>query len=183
MSKPNKSAEDPEQHTHPAENVPGGPPNEQPPKDPRSYELIIDNDSGTYRPSADLIPVFKKFLKRNFPDLHIEVKACTDDKLAEIKKQQKEIKGKEGDHMVYGQGSDSGSISSSDEDELEERARAHEEEDGEAQPHMAGVEKVLAAVDKPREKLAGMTGASGKEEREKAETRDDQAANGTGNGS
>lgn len=42
--------------THPPKELPGGPPDLGPPKDPAYYELVIDNDSGTYRPNAKLLP-------------------------------------------------------------------------------------------------------------------------------
>lgn len=142
LSKPKKSAEAPDQHTHPAEAVPGGPPKSGPIKDPKYYELVIDNDSGTYRPDASLIPVLKKFLKKNFPNLHIEVKACDDDALDKIKEDQRKVKKEEGDHLVYGQGSDSGSISSSDEEELDERERAEEDVP-------TGPEKAFEAIKDP----------------------------------
>jgi hypothetical protein len=48
-------------------------------------------------------------------------KACDDEELTKIKEEQKKAKEGEGDHMVFGQGSD-GSLSSSDEDDLEDRA-------------------------------------------------------------
>ncbi|EIW68145.1 hypothetical protein TREMEDRAFT_69594 [Tremella mesenterica DSM 1558] len=126
LSNPHSSSTAPDQHTHPAEPLPNGPPSAPPPQDPESYELIIDNDSGTYRPLASLIPIFQKFLQSNFPGLHIHVMSCTDEKLTKIKDAQRATKGKEGDRMVYGQGSVSGSslsVDSSDEEELERRAR------------------------------------------------------------
>ena len=161
LAKPRKRAEDPDQQTHPAEDVPGGPPNADPPKDPKHYELVIDNDSGTYRPDASLLPIFKKFLKRNFPNLHIVVKACDDDKLKKIKEDQLKIKKKEGDHLVFGQGSDSGSISSSDEEELNARA----DQEGYV---ATGAEKAFEAISHPGQafksalgKGKGSEGASG----------------------
>ena len=35
------------------------------PLDPAEYELVIDNDSGTYRPRADLLPVLHSYLSRS----------------------------------------------------------------------------------------------------------------------
>ena len=37
---------------------------DNPPRDPGAYELVIDNDSGTYRPRKDLLPVLEAFLAR-----------------------------------------------------------------------------------------------------------------------
>lgn len=100
------------------------------------------------------MPILKKFLKKNFPNLHIVVKACDDDKLSKIKEDQRKIKNKEGDHLVFGQGSDSGSISSSDEEELEERAR----EEGGVQ---TGPEKAFEAVRNPVGTVKGAVGKVG----------------------
>lgn len=108
--------------SHPAEDIDGGPPKEDPPKDPSHYELVIDNDSGTYRPNAELLPILKAYLAANFPGLHILTLDCNGDseKMNRMKGEQRERKKKEGDHIVYRQGSRSSSISSSDESELDE---------------------------------------------------------------
>ncbi|ORY27811.1 hypothetical protein BCR39DRAFT_506164 [Naematelia encephala] len=167
LAHPSESADDPNQHTHPAEHVAGGPPDEGPPKDPRYYELIIDNDSGTYRPNADLIPVFKKFLNKNFPGLQVVVKSCTDDELTKIKDDQKKIKKEEGDHRVYGQGSQSSSISTSDAESLDQRAQDMDNE------HTGKLEKVADALENPKDTVKGIIpGEKGKEERERAEDND-----------
>lgn len=166
MSKPDKKATAPEQRTHPADDLKGGLPHDDPPKDPRHYELVIDNDSGTYRPDASLLPVLKKFLKSNFPDLHIVVKACDDDSLSKIKEKQRKIKKKEGDHRVYGQGSDTSSISSSDEDDLEERARQADEEEDEVERAPTTAEKVFEGVQNPMKTVKAVTGRGEREAKE-----------------
>lgn len=118
-----------EEGTHPSDPLPGGPPKDEPPKNPKTYEAIFDNDSGTYRPNKDLIPVIKGFLERNFPGLRIVMYDCNDEKLKKIKKQQAETRKKEGDQRTFVQhyGSDSSSdedgISSDDESDLERRAK------------------------------------------------------------
>lgn len=167
LSDPSKSPSDPSQHTHPTEDVPGGPPKSSPPVDPAKYELIIDNDSGTYRPNKDLIPIFRKFLQRNFPGLKIVVMACDDDKLQKMKDEQRKAKLKEGDGIVYGQGSVSSlasgsnaSISSSDQEGLNERARIIQEERGDSAPSGGVLEKGVEALENPKDTL---TKAIGKE--------------------
>lgn len=121
-----------EEGTHPSDPLPGGPPKEEPPKNPKTYEAIFDNDSGTYRPNKDLIPVIKGFLEHNFPGLKIVMYDCNDEKLKRIKKQQAETRKKEGEQRTFVQhyGSDSSSdedgISSDDESDLERRAKVAE---------------------------------------------------------
>lgn len=117
--------------SHPPHDLNNGPPNDEPPKDPAHYQLVIDNDSGTYRPNAKMLPLLKKFLAANLPGLHIQTLDCQKDekKMNRMKQAQRDRKKKEGDHIVYAQaGSDASSISSSDEeqlDNLEQAAHAH----------------------------------------------------------
>ncbi|KAK2871885.1 hypothetical protein FQN49_002739 [Arthroderma sp. PD_2] len=99
----------------------------QPPTDPSYYELIIDNDSGTYRPNAKLLPMLQEFLVQNFPGLKISTLDSQRDatRMAKLKDNQREMKSQSGHSMMYLQKSTSSlslsSISSSDEDELNER--------------------------------------------------------------
>ncbi|KAF2767433.1 hypothetical protein EJ03DRAFT_147889 [Teratosphaeria nubilosa] len=110
-----------ENEEHPPKAVEGGPPDAEPPRDPARYELVIDNDSGTYRPNAKMLPLLKKFLARSLPGLHILTLDCQADeeKMSRMKEEQRERKKAEGDHIIYRQGSRSSSISSSDEEEFE----------------------------------------------------------------
>ena len=125
LDHPEKDAEAPGQVTHPPDaHLPNGPPHEPPPQDPRRYELVIDNDSGTYRPRADHLPQLQRFLEANLPGLQVVVKECQDERLGKMKDEQRARKKSEGDGVVLMQRSDSeGDISSSDEERLERRGR------------------------------------------------------------
>ncbi|KAK4978417.1 hypothetical protein LTR66_010598 [Elasticomyces elasticus] len=128
--------------THPPNDITGGPPDTDPPKDPAHYELVIDNDSGTYRPNENLLPILKKFLAASLPGLHILTLDCQADaeKMSRMKQEQRERKEQEGDQVVFTQGSRGSSISSSDEEELD---RLEGAEDGDDERPVPGLTSQL----------------------------------------
>lgn len=149
-----------EQETHPPVEIEGGPPNANPPKDPAYYSLVIDNDSGTYRPNAKLLPDLKRFMQHNLPGLKIVTLDSQGDadRMAKMKTEQRERKKKEGTHTAYVQ-DDGDSMSSSDEEDLDRRAAEIEAGDSGGN-HRKGKLK---------------TWIQGDREREKRETEDDMA--------
>jgi hypothetical protein len=122
--------------SHPPDDIGDGPPEEDAPQDPGYYELVIDNDSGTYRPNADLLPLLKEFLEKNLPGLKIITLDCQKDaeKQQRMKEEQRERKEKEGDHIIYRQMSRGSSISSSDLSDLDEAV----DERGKSKPGVMG---------------------------------------------
>ncbi|KAL8684762.1 MAG: hypothetical protein Q9224_006147, partial [Gallowayella concinna] len=101
LKAPHKEPFDSEQETHPAQEFDGGPPHADPPSDPAYYALYIDNDSGTYRPSAKLLPLLKEFMRKNFPGLKVVTLDCRADeeKMGKLKKEQRDRKKAEGKGM------------------------------------------------------------------------------------
>jgi hypothetical protein len=107
--------------SHPPQDIDGGAPSGDPPNDPGYFELVIDNDSGTYRPNAALLPKLKEFLRHSLPGLHIITLDCQKDaeRQQRMKKEQRDLKEKEGDRIIYRQMSRGSSVSSSDISELD----------------------------------------------------------------
>lgn len=131
-------------------------------KEPSNYELIIDNDSGTYRPNAKYLPDLKKFLAGNFPGLKVGTLDCQKDeeKMKKLKKEQAERKKNSGKQITYMQNSSQSSLSSSDEEELARRAggkKAHGPK---------------AVVQKEWQKVKGLGKGDGVEEKEDDDTKD-----------
>ncbi|KAJ5156543.1 hypothetical protein N7492_009346 [Penicillium capsulatum] len=100
--------------------------NIEPSNDPSDYELFIDNDSGTYRPNAEKLPLLKKFIASNFPGLNVTTLDCQHDaeRMGQMKQEQRDFKQSEGHLITYLQQSSASSlsISSSEEEELNERS-------------------------------------------------------------
>ena len=90
----------------------------------KHYEMVIDNDSGTYRPNAEKLRTLKKFMAQNFPSLRVVTLDCQADeeKMQKLKGEQRERKKQSGQMITYMQNSSMSSISSSDEEELSNRA-------------------------------------------------------------
>ncbi|KAF8533731.1 hypothetical protein BDD12DRAFT_863747 [Trichophaea hybrida] len=91
------------------------------------YVLVIDNDSGTYRPSKEHISAMQAFMNRALPGLKVEVVDAFDDDHIKEKKVHAAEKERAGRRRRFKQPSSSrnsssgggGSISSSDEEELQ----------------------------------------------------------------
>jgi hypothetical protein len=170
LAKPDKSTQAPDQKTHPSEDLSGGPPNEPPPRQGKDYELVIDNDSGTYRPKAELLPKLKEFLNANFPGLHVETRECTDKELDKMKDEQRKMKKKQGQNLDLVQNSDD-DISSSDEEKVDGHIKRGNEK--------SKRERVFEAVEDPVKAVKDLIpGEKGKETREANETNEDMAADG-----
>lgn len=88
--------------------------------DPSDYQLIIDNDSGTYRPDKRILPDLKGFLERNFPGLKIATMDCGDEHLKKIKEEQLAEKKRRGQILNVVMNRSMSSISSA-ESELDDR--------------------------------------------------------------
>ncbi|KAI1773888.1 hypothetical protein F4818DRAFT_420145 [Hypoxylon cercidicola] len=113
---------EPGEPTHPDQILQGGPPTEPPPNKPQYYQLVIDNDSGTYRPDKSVLPYLQKFLEHNFPGLGIVTLACDDPEDQKLKAAQVKVKKREGRtiNMVLNRSPSASSFSSDDISDLEQ---------------------------------------------------------------
>ena len=94
----------------------------EPSRDPSKYELIIDNDSGTYRPNAKYLYLLREFMGRNLPGLRVVTLDCQGDEelMSKLKSQQRDRKKSSGKQITYLQNSSDSSLSSSDEERLDD---------------------------------------------------------------
>ena len=161
-----------DQPTHPPNDIGNGPPQDDAPKDPAYYSLIIDNDSGTYRPNAKVLPQLQEFLQKNLPGIKIVTLDCNGDKekMEKWKSEQRERKKAEGGNTVVVQ-NDSDSMSSSDEEDLDEQ-----EGIATGQAKTSTKKKMKAKVEDPLLKIQNIR--KGEREREERETEDDMARSG-----
>lgn len=132
----------PHTKTHPQEPIPGGPPHEHPPHDPAYYQLIIDNDSGTYRPDKSTLPYLKQFLETNFPGLGIVTMHWEEKELQDMKENQRNIKKREGMMVNMVMNRSQSSISSA-ESELDDREESWQ------QGHKSKRETAYEALEDP----------------------------------
>ncbi|KAI0446727.1 hypothetical protein F4803DRAFT_502146 [Xylaria telfairii] len=98
------------------------------PAKPQHYQLVIDNDSGTYRPDKSVLPYLREFLERNFPGLEVVTPACDDPDHQKRKEEQRDLKKKEGRNvrMVLNRSPSASSFSSSDISDLDDMDEAGE---------------------------------------------------------
>ncbi|PGG96275.1 hypothetical protein AJ80_09851 [Polytolypa hystricis UAMH7299] len=77
-----------------------------------TFELVIDNDSGTYRPSAECLPQLQEFLSMNLPGLRVTTLDCQRDAelLSRLKSEQRDRKVQTARQLAYIQ--ETGSASS-----------------------------------------------------------------------
>ncbi|KAH8698265.1 C2 domain protein [Talaromyces proteolyticus] len=89
------------------------------------YELMIDNDSGTYRPNADKLHLLQEFLSANFPGLHVTTLDCQKDaeRMNRLKEERRMEKKQSQGQLVYMQQvhNSESSLSSSDEEDMRRR--------------------------------------------------------------
>ncbi|KAG5928398.1 hypothetical protein E4U42_000694 [Claviceps africana] len=99
---------------HSDDEISGGSPQDEAPPKPSSYQLHIDNDSGTYRPDKSMLPKLKGFLEKNFPGLGVVAMHWEDERLQEMKQAQHDTRKKEGRMMNLVMNRSMSSISSAE---------------------------------------------------------------------
>ncbi|GMK54635.1 hypothetical protein CspeluHIS016_0112210 [Cutaneotrichosporon spelunceum] len=108
--------------------------------EPSDYELVIDNDSGTYRPDKELLPIFRKWLSEQFGGMHVAVMSCSDEINQDMKKKRYKDKVKlKGSRFYRPASHSSSSLSSSDAEAFNE-----------GRHHLSGLEKRFEFVANPK---------------------------------
>jgi hypothetical protein len=169
LEKPDASNDpEPKEATHPEKPIKGGPPDEAPPSNPSYYQLIIDNDSGTYRPDKSILPELRGFLERNFPGLGIVVMHCQDEELDKLKEKQQKVKKKEGKtvNMVMNRSPSSSSMSSN-----ESALAAIDGAVNNATPRKSTREKALDVVEEPKRLMEYMNAGGGQQNGESSKAK------------
>lgn len=103
-----------------------------PPSDPSHYELVIDNDSGTYRPSKDLLPTLQSFLSspRNLSAFgRVTAMDGFDEKLKKWKEERAQMKNQE---QSKGEGKQNGKVVQASVSSSSSSASSVSSEEGEA---------------------------------------------------
>ncbi|KAH9851614.1 hypothetical protein C2E23DRAFT_869285 [Lenzites betulinus] len=142
---------------------------------PSAYELVIDNDSGTYRPRKDLLPTLAAFLSRpgNLGALgRVRAMDGFDERLKRWKEQRAEVKkrarGGEKSKGVVRQASvssaSSSGSSSSDEEDRQAAEGAKQDAEAERKKGEQGQEKDALAEDAQRAKDNGDKDEAAQEE-------------------
>lgn len=152
---------------------------EDPGPDPGDFELVIDNDSGTYRPHVSTLPYLKDFLEKNLPGLKIRVENCADDRVQEEKKAQREIKKGHRMQVLQRHGSNSsGGWSSSDEERFERLELGDEGDEGGRRRGWKAKskrERVVDAVEDPEAVVKGLMDRRREEKERKEHSKDHKA--------
>lgn len=166
LQTPHKEGSPDDQPTHPPSDIADGPPKDEPPKDPAYYSLIIDNDSGTYRPNAKLLPQLREFLQKNLPGIKIVTLDCNGDKekMEKWKNEQRERKKTEGKHTAVVQG---------DGDSIDEKDLNQQEGIAKGEGKSSSKDHVKEKIKKPLQMAENIR--KGDREREERETTDDMA--------
>lgn len=144
-------------------------------RDPSNYEIIIDNDSGTYRPNAKYLPVLRDYIRRSLPCLRVVALDSQADaeKMTRMKQKQVDRKMKGGIQYLQ-RGSVSESISSSDEEDLDalvrKRRKEVEDKEGgsdEVEKHGKGMklkQRIKGSTTETRNAVASIAGHAGRKE-------------------
>jgi hypothetical protein len=117
--------------------------------DPTHYELVVDNDSGTYRPNKATLPLLRAFLAANFVGVHVTVRDSQDAAYQALKKERRKERRRRGKGVVYAE-------SESDISSLASDSDRHDSDDDDDSPvNRGGREKGIDLVADPKGAVKG----------------------------